>query len=216
MTAKFITIEGIEGVGKSTNVTFLQQYLTEKNIPYICTREPGGTPIAEEIRQLLLHHHEEEMASDTELLLFFAGRAQHIATKIKPALEKNLWVICDRFTDASFAYQSGGRGINAARINMLENWVQGDLQPDLTLLLTAPVELALSRSLKRGEPDRIEKEEHAFFERVQTAYLARAKQFSHRFRIIDASGSLEDVQQQMVCVLDEFLSDISNEHNEHR
>jgi len=194
---KFITVEGIEGVGKSTSILFLKDYLRKKGIDFIPTREPGGTPIAEKIRALLLDHHQEVMAEDTELLLFFAGRAQHIATVINPALAHGDWVLCDRFTDASYAYQSGGRGISEARLDILADWVQGDLQPDLTLLLVAPVEVALSRAKGRGAPDRIEVEKKEFFSKVQEAYLRRAKMFADRYKIIDANCSPRHVTAQL-------------------
>lgn len=202
---KFITVEGIEGVGKSTSMNFLKTELRKRGIDFIQTREPGGTPIAEEIRSLLLAHHPETMARDTELLLFFAGRAQHIATVINPALKSGTWVLCDRFTDASYAYQAGGRGISEKRLDTLAHWVQGDLQPDLTLLLVAPVEVALSRANGRSKPDRIELEKTNFFSKVQDAYLRRAKQFSERYRVIDANCPQERVYEQLQKVLDVFI-----------
>lgn len=198
---RFITVEGIEGAGKSTAMQFIAQYLRAKNIPLVVTREPGGTLIAEDIRQLLLTPHEEAMAIDTELLLMFASRAQHIANVIRPALTKGQWVLCDRFTDASYAYQGGGRGIAAERIAALEAWVQGELQPNLTLLLDLPAEIGLMRIKDRKTQDRIEREQHVFFARVRQAYLARAQHFPQRFKIINAAEDLPQVQAQLLAAL---------------
>jgi len=194
----FISIEGVEGVGKSTALKFLQQYLTEQKINFVMTREPGGTPIAEEIRKILLGHHEEVMCPDTELLLMFAGRAQNIAQVILPALRRGHWVLTDRFTDASFAYQGGGRGISHQHIVELARWVQGDLQPDLTLLLDAPVDVSFARLSNRGAKDRIETEGVTFFARVRQAYLDLAENAPERFRIIDATQSLVNVHRQLI------------------
>lgn len=197
----FITLEGCEGVGKSTALTFIQRYFTEKNIDFIVTREPGSTPVAEAIREVLLHRNDESILPITELLLLFASRAQHIAHVIKPALHAGKTVICDRFTDSSFAYQGGGRQMSDAQIQTLSHWVQGDLQPTLTLLFDAPVEIGLARIHERNNQDRIEKEKTEFFERVRAAYLNRAKQFPNRFVMIDATQSLELVQQQIKSAL---------------
>lgn len=194
----FITIEGIEGVGKSSAVQCLREYFQVHQVSPIFTREPGGTEIAEAIRQILLHKHEELMSCDTELLLMFAGRAQHIAKTILPALQAGKVVVSDRFTDATYAYQGGGRGIAEERIKILEQWVQGDLQPDLTLLLDAPIELGLQRISVRGQRDRIEQEQIEFFHRVRAAYLLRAKQFPERFKIIDATKPISEVQE-VIC-----------------
>ncbi len=201
----FITLEGIEGVGKSTCLTLICDFLAEKNINYKATREPGGTEIAEAIRQVLLASYQEKMTDDTELLLMFAGRAQHLACVIKPALAAGLWVISDRFTDASYAYQGGGRGIAAERIALLEQWVQADLKPDRVLLLDAPVEIALQRAKSRSAPDRIEAEKQAFFVKVRDCYLQRAKQFANRYTIIDTSQSLAQVKQQLLSVLQTMI-----------
>lgn len=201
----FITVEGIEGVGKSTNIVWIQNHLMQHHVPVTVTREPGGTPIAEAIRQVLLTPHTELMTRETELLLMFAGRAQHIQTVILPALSAGQWVLCDRFTDASYAYQGGGRQIAYDRIAVLEEWVQGDLRPDLTLLLDAPVKLALSRAKHRSTPDRFESETEAFFNRVRQGYLDRAKQNPQRYRIIDASCEIQEVQQQITIILTEIL-----------
>ncbi len=202
----FITIEGGEGVGKSTNIDFIAQRLTEQNIPFILTREPGGTPLAEDIRQLLLNPREESVAENTELLLMFAARAQHIAEVIEPALARGQWVVCDRFTDATFAYQGGGRGISMTKIGDLEQWVQGDLRPDFTVLLDASVEVGMSRANQRGALDRFEQEKQDFFEKVRSAYLSLAEQHPQRYRLVDASQSLEQVQQSLLTVIDEMIA----------
>lgn len=202
----FITLEGIEGVGKSTCLRFIQSYLKQKKITHVSTREPGGTPFAEAIRKLVLTPHQEIVCSDTELLLFFAGRAQHIAAVIMPSLNEGKWVICDRFTDASYAYQCGGRGIPKERIAFLEQWVQGDLRPDLTFLFDAPVNIALSRITKRGKPDRIEAEKKRFFTKVRNCYLELAKEHPNRFRIINAARPLSIVKQELKNILDQAIA----------
>lgn len=202
----FLTIEGGEGVGKSTNIQFIAETLEQAGVEFILTREPGGTPLAEDIRQLLLTPREESVAENTELLLMFAARAQHIAQVIEPALAAGKWVVCDRFTDATFAYQGGGRGISMQKIADLEQWVQGDLRPDFTLLLDADIKIGMARANKRGALDRFEQEQQQFFENVRAAYLAMAKQFSQRYRVIDAAQSLEQVQVELSQVLVEILS----------
>lgn len=191
---KFITVEGIEGVGKSTNIDFLASLIEAKGLAVIRTREPGGTPMAERIRELLLEHGEEPMTDIAELLLFFAARSVHIHNAIKPALLAGQWVVCDRFTDASRAYQGNGRGLNQETINTLADWVQEDLQPDLTILLDAPAEIGMDRAGRRGAADRLEIEKTEFYARVRDGYLALAKSEPERFAIIDASQSLEQVQ----------------------
>jgi dTMP kinase len=201
---KFITLEGIEGVGKSTQLQYIKNWLTEKNIPVLATREPGGTPVAESIRAIFLEKLPETITTDTELLLLFAGRAQHLATVILPALQRGEWVICDRFTDASYAYQSGGRQVPLERVTCLKNWVHEGFAPDLTLLFDAPVDIALSRVQKRGGSDRIEAEDKAFFERVRTCYLALAKQAS-RYQVIDAASDVTTVQSSINAILTQFL-----------
>lgn len=193
----FITVEGIEGAGKSTAIRFLQQLLVEANIPNRVTREPGGTQIAEEIRQVLLAHHQEKMASDTELLLMFASRAQHLAQVITPALNRGEWVLCDRFTDATYAYQGGGRGISNQRIAAMENWVQGELRPDLTFILDVPVSLGMRRVHRRKTIDRIEREKVDFFTRVQQTYLQRAQKEPERYHIIDAARPKAIVEEHI-------------------
>ncbi len=194
----FITMEGIEGVGKTTNLEFVQQWLRDHHIAVVATREPGGTELGEKIRALLLDHRNQNIANDTELLLMFAARAQHIAEVIEPALAQGKWVLCDRFTDATYAYQGGGRGIDSQRIARLEEWVQGPLRPDITLLLDAPVEVGLARAAKRKqEADRFEREKQAFFERIRAAYLGLAAQHPGRYRVIDAAQSLDQVKMQL-------------------
>ena len=194
---RFITLEGGEGVGKSTNLHFIKQLLEERQIPFILTREPGGTGIAEKIRGILLERQDENLSEQAELLLVFAARAQHIQQVILPALQQGRWVICDRFTDATYAYQGGGRNMNLQTIAWLENAVQGELRPDLTLVFDAPIEIGMQRAKHRGELDRFETEQLAFFERVRQAYLQRAATDLNRYKIIDASLPLSDVQQQL-------------------
>ena len=206
LKGQFITVEGIEGVGKSTNLNFIHDYLAAAGKNVILTREPGGTPLGENIRELLLSNKNHGMADDTELLLMFAARAEHLASVIRPALDKGLWVLCDRFTDATYAYKGGGRGIAPRRIGALEEWVQRGLQPDLTLLLDAPVDVGLQRAGKRSTPDRFETEKHAFFERVRQSYLEQAQRNQKRFYVIDARQPLDAVQRDLTLALDEFLT----------
>jgi len=207
MRGRFITIEGGEGAGKSSNLDFVRRHLERRGVELVTTREPGGTALGEAIREMLLDRRNREMADDTELLLMFAARAQHLAERILPALEAGIWVLCDRFTDATYAYQGGGRGIPGERIAVLEQWVQKGLQPDLTLLLDIPVEQGLARAGARSAPDRFESERIAFFERVRAAYLERARRFPERFRVIDASRPLEQVQRSLAEVLEAWLAE---------
>jgi dTMP kinase len=200
--AKFISIEGGEGAGKSTAIKTIQSYLTQRGIAHLVTREPGGTPLAEKIRSLLLDKSEETLLPESELLLFFAGRYQHIEHVIKPALEKGLWVISDRFIDASFAYQGAGRGIAEDRIAYLKEWLIGSLSPGHTLLLDAPPALGLDRIKARGELDRIEVEKIDFFNRVRAYYLDLAATEKARFHIIDTSRSLTDVEENTLLWLE--------------
>lgn len=202
---RFITLEGGEGVGKSSNMAFISARLRQRGMTVVQTREPGGTRLGEDLRSLLLGHRHEGMADDTELLLMFAARAEHLARVIRPALERGDWVLCDRFTEATYAYQGGGRGIAMERIAALESWVQGDLRPDLTLLLDLPVEQGLARAGRRSAPDRFEREQRDFFEAVRNAYLAQAAARPGQFRVIDAAPDLERVQAAIAAVLDEFL-----------
>ena len=173
-TGRFITLEGTEGVGKSTNLRFIESVLQQHQIRYQLTREPGGTPLAEQVRELLLANRDEDVADDAELLLVFAARAQHLDQVIRPTLAEGRWVLCDRFTDATFAYQGGGRGLSKVMISQLEAMVQRGLQPDLTILLDLPVDIGLARARQRGDLDRFENERMAFFEQVRDAYLERA------------------------------------------
>jgi dTMP kinase len=206
MAGRFITLEGGEGVGKSTNLEFIRRHLDAAGRDVVVTREPGGTPLGERIRALLLDHRIDGMSLDAELLLMFAARAQHLTQVIKPALAQGRWVLCDRFTDATYAYQGGGRGIPAERIALLEDWVQGILRPDLTLLLDAPVTVGMARAGRREvAADRFEREEQAFFERVRRSYLDQARHAPQRYRIIDADRPLVAVQDQLRQELNAFL-----------
>ncbi len=205
MKGCFITVEGGEGAGKSSNLDFVRRYLEQHGKRLVVTREPGGTSLGEAIRALLLDHRNSDITKDTELLLMFAARAQHLAEVIRPALEQGKWVLCDRFTDATYAYQGGGRGIPRERIAVLEQWVQQGLEPDLTLLLDIPVQQGLERAGQRSAPDRFEREQIAFFERVRAAYLEQARRHPQRYRVIDASQPLEKVQQSLAEVLAEWL-----------
>lgn len=202
---KFITLEGGEGVGKSTNIQFVKEYLEAQNIPVVLTREPGGTPVAEAIRELLLAKHKEAFSVQSELLLMFAARAQHLFQVIQPNLKKGIWVLCDRFTDATYAYQGGGRKLDKNTIIWLENLVQGEFRPDLTLLLDASIEIGLSRAKARNTLDRFESEQVVFFEAVRSVYLDRARQFPERIKIIKADQSLADVQKDIIAVLKQVI-----------
>ncbi|WP_079227056.1 dTMP kinase [Pseudomonas putida] len=201
MSGLFITLEGPEGAGKSTNRDYLAARLREQGLDVVLTREPGGTPLAEKVRELLLAPSDEVMAADTELLLVFAARAQHLAEVIRPALERGAVVLCDRFTDATYAYQGGGRGLSVARIASLEQFVQGDLRPDLTLVFDLPVEVGLARAAARGRLDRFEQEGQAFFEAVRQAYLQRAQGEPQRYSLLDAAQPLEAVQRAIDALL---------------
>ena len=199
----FITLEGTEGVGKSSNLAFIQNWLINRGKQLVVTREPGGTPFAEEIRQLLLAPRQEQVSDDAELLLMFAARAQHVAQKIRPALQNGFVVLSDRFVDASYAYQGGGRGISMQRLDALSQWTLQGFLPDLTFLLDmAPAE-ALERAKKRGDLDRFEQEQQAFFERVRNVYLQRAKADPKRIVVINAAQTLEQVQQDIAHVLEQ-------------
>ncbi|SEF92900.1 dTMP kinase [Marinobacterium lutimaris] len=202
MSGYFITLEGIEGVGKTTNLNYVREKLEQRGIEVVVTREPGGTPLGEQIRELLLTPRDEKIANMAELLMVFAARAQHLESVIVPALERGAWVLCDRFTDATFAYQGGGRELDAEPVALLEKLVQGSVRPDLTLLLDLPVETGLARARARGKPDRIESEKHAFFERVRTAYLEQARCEPARVAVIDAAPSLPDVQRAIDIALE--------------
>lgn len=205
MSGLFITLEGPEGAGKSTNRDYLAERLRAAGCDLLLTREPGGTPLAERIRELLLAPSAEPMAADTELLLVFAARAQHLAQVIRPALAAGKVVLCDRFTDATYAYQGGGRGLAAERIAVLEQFVQGELRPDLTLVFDLPVEVGLARAAARGRLDRFEQEAQDFFEAVRQTYLARARLVPQRYRLLDAAQPLASVQAQLDRLLPELL-----------
>ncbi len=198
---QFITIEGTEGVGKSTNIAYVKQRIEAAGIELVLTREPGGTELAEQIRSLILEPRSEVIAVDTELLLVFAARAQHIKQVINPALERGAWVLSDRFTDATYAYQGFGRGIDTKRIEQLEEFVQGSLRPDLTLLLDAAVDIGLARASARGALDRIEQEKHSFFEKVRAGYHHQLEKEPKRFALINAELDLKNVEQQVSEVL---------------
>ena len=202
---KFITLEGGEGVGKTTNLAFIKNYLQQHNITVVVTREPGGTALAEKIRHLLLDNDSEAVSENTELLLIFAARAQHIKHVIEPALAQGSWVLCDRFTDATFAYQGGGRNMRISTIEWLENLVQGTLRPDLTLLLDAPVEIGLERARKRAAFDRFEAEKISFFEQVRRAYLLQLELYPERIKLIKANQPLVDVQKTLIDALHPLL-----------
>ena len=202
MRGKFITVEGIEGTGKSTNIDYLTSLLTNKGIEVVTTREPGGTPMAEAIRRLLLDHGQEPVPPIAELLLFFASRSLHLHNLIVPALESGQWVVCDRFTDATRAYQGDGRGQSAQRIESLADWVHDGVEPDLTLLLDAPAEVGMQRAASRGEGDRMDGEELAFYRRVRTGYLRLAEQWPNRFAVIDASQDLEKVRHDIGAAIE--------------
>lgn len=202
----FLTLEGVEGVGKSTNLSFIHEYLNAQGVDVLCTREPGGTPLAEEIRELLLEQREEAVDANAELLLVFAARAQHLKQVVLPALERGQWVLCDRFTDATYAYQGGGRQLPGDTIAMLEALVQKGRQPDKTFFLDMDVSAGLARAQRRGEADRFESENLEFFEKVRDAYWKRIHEDERRFAVVDASKDLIAVQQQIQKYLDELLT----------
>ncbi|MBT9303625.1 dTMP kinase [Pseudomonas sp. TAE6080] len=205
MTGLFITLEGPEGAGKSTNREYLAERLRAEGIEVLLTREPGGTPLAEKIREVLLATGDEVMDPDTELLLVFAARAQHLAQVIRPALARGAVVICDRFTDSTYAYQGAGRGLSLERIATLETFVQGDLRPHLTLVFDLPVDVGLARASARGRLDRFELEGRAFFEAVRAAYLQRAAAAPSRYCLLDAAQPLKQVQQAIDALVPKLL-----------
>jgi len=207
MTGRFITIEGGEGAGKSTAQTFLAELLTARGISVVQTREPGGTPLAEAIRRNLLSVDEEAPVEMAELLLVFAARAQHLAKVIEPALARGAWVLCDRFTDATYAYQGAGRGMSFEQINKLEELVQGARRPDTVVLMDMPPEIGLQRAKARGALDRFEQEAQAFFERVREGYLHRARLDPERYVIVDAAGTLVEVQDTLASVATRWFND---------
>lgn len=206
MSGVFITLEGVEGVGKSTQLERIQRHLSDAGIDVVMTREPGGTPFAERVRKLLLAPRDEAVSADAELLLMFAARAAHLEERVRPAIAAGQWVVSDRFTDATYAYQGGGRGVPMARIRRLEDFVQAEFRPHATFLLDAPVEVGLARATRRaGDADRFEREDVAFFERVRNAYLARAAAEPGRFIVIDAARSAEEVGADIEKALERLL-----------
>jgi dTMP kinase len=198
MTAKFITLEGMDGAGKSTHIASIIANLQTRGHEVVSTREPGGTALGERLRELLLH---EDMHAETETLLMFAARREHIAKVILPALNRGAYVLSDRFTDATYAYQCGAKGVAASKIQVLESWVQDDLQPDITLLFDVPVEVSIQRLANARAPDKFERENADFFTRIRSAYLQRAQENPERFRVIDASKSLDQVKQSVEKIL---------------
>lgn len=201
MRGKFITLEGMDGAGKSTHIPHILDHFRARGLEVVSTREPGGTSLGERLREILLH---EAMHPETEALLMFAARREHISQVIEPALARGAYVISDRFADASYAYQCGGRGVDFEKMNLLEQWALGELQPDITLLFDVPVDVSLQRLSKARAPDKFEQEGADFFTRIRDAYLRRAQQYPHRFRVIDSHQPLEDV----VKSLDNIISSI--------
>ena len=201
----FITLEGIEGAGKSTVIDFIENFITSSGYDVVKTREPGGTAIGEQIREILLNKNNDKLTDDTELLLIFAARAQHLSEIILPNLTSNKIVLCDRFIDASYAYQGAGRGIEQSKINLLENWVMPDIKPDLTFLLDLDPKIAFERTNKRSDADRFESEDIHFFEKIRQYYLERAENEPERFRVINSELSLEAVQEQIKNILKDMV-----------
>jgi dTMP kinase len=201
LAGKFITFEGIDGAGKSTHIEFVADLLRARGLPVVATREPGGTALGEQLRELLLH---QPMHLETEALLMFAARREHLAQVIEPALARGDWVISDRFTDASFAYQGGGRQLARGKLEALEQWVHPQLQPDLTLLFDVPLEVARERLSASRTPDKFEQERADFFAATRAEYLRRAAEFPRRFRVIDATGTVADIRKK----LEEIISSI--------
>ena len=200
MPGKFITLEGIDGAGKSSHLTFIAECITARGVEVVSTREPGGTPLGETLRTIALN---EKMHIDTETLLMFASRTEQLAEVIMPALARGAWVLCDRFTDSTFAYQCGGRGLAETRIAAMEAWVHGHLQPDLTLLFDAPLEVARARLVKgTAEPDKFEREQTDFFFNVRAAYLKRAGEFPGRIKVVNSARSLADIRAELASLID--------------
>jgi dTMP kinase len=199
---KFITFEGIDGAGKSTHIAFVSDYIKQRGVELVSSREPGGTPLGEKLREIVLH---EKMHLETEALLVFASRREHLAQVIEPALTRGAWVISDRFTDSSFAYQGGGRGMSLAKLDALEQWVHPERQPDLTLLFDVPLDVARARLDATRELDKFEQEKSDFFAATRTEYLRRAAEFPQRFRVIDSTRSIAEIQQQIAAILDAFF-----------
>lgn len=200
---RFITLEGMDGAGKTTHLDWLRERLTARGLPLTVTREPGGTPLGETLRNLLLGQHEPRHP-ETEALLVFAARREHIAQVIEPALAAGRWVLCDRFTDATYAYQAGGSGMDWTRVAFLENWVQGGLQPDLTLYFDLEPEVGRARTRSVRAPDRFEREQLVFYEKVRAAYLRRAREFPQRIKVIDAARSISDIQVELENIISNY------------
>jgi len=205
-SGKFISVEGIEGVGKSTNIEVLVECIQDAGHKVLTTREPGGTPFAEDIREILMNRSDEPVPEIAELLLMFAARSFNVNNVIVPALEAGTWVVSDRFTDSSRAYQGGGRGIPMETIDHIADWVHGDTWPDLTILLDAPVEIGMERAGRRSAPDRIEQERHDFFERVRECYLQIAANEPERVIVIDTTRSIEEVRADITTIAAQLLS----------
>lgn len=203
----FISFEGIDGAGKSTHISFVQDLLTQRDIQVVTTREPGGTPLGERLRSLLLT---EKMHLETEALLMFASRREHIAQVIQPALDTGTWVISDRFTDATFAYQGGGRKLDINKLNVLEQWVHPHLQPDLTLLFDVPIEVARARLDATRTLDKFEQEKSDFFSDTRNEYLRRVAEFPHRFRVIDSTRSIETIQLELASIIDNLCAKVAH------
>jgi dTMP kinase len=203
---RFITVEGVEGAGKTTHLPFIAETLSRAGHTVVNTREPGGTELGEALRGLLLDAGREAMCADSELLLMFAARAEHVDKVIRPALVRGDWVLCDRFTDATYAYQGGGRSIAEHRIAALEDWVQGKLRPDLTLILDVPLAVGRERIAGRNHADRFEREQADFFERVRAVYLRRAARFPSRYRVVDTSGGIDEARAGIAATLGEWLA----------
>ncbi|MFL9711474.1 dTMP kinase [Methylobacillus sp. Pita1] len=201
MRGKFITLEGMDGAGKSSHIESIISALRARGLEVVSTREPGGTQLGEKLRELLLH---ERMHAETETLLMFAARREHIAEVIEPALARGAWVVSDRFTDASFAYQCGGRGVPREKVEALEAWVQQGLQPDLTLLFDVPVEVSVARLAAAREPDKFERESAEFFRRIRNGYLARAEAQPQRFRLVDGNRPLDEVRVDVLDIMQKF------------
>ena len=200
MAGRFITLEGIDGAGKSSHLVFIAERIKTRGVEVVSTREPGGTAFGERIRTIVLN---EKMHGDTETLLMFASRTEQLADVITPALARGAWVLCDRFTDSTFAYQCGGRGLSESRIATMERWVHGNLQPDLTLLFDAPLEVARERlDLGTASPDKFEREQSDFFSRVRAAYLERAAKFPHRIKVINSARSPVDIRAELASLID--------------
>jgi dTMP kinase len=202
---RLITLEGGEGAGKSTQLRVMQEWLQQQGIQSVVTREPGGTPVGEALRAIILNKDHVGIVPDTELLIMFAARAQHIQAVVEPALAAGQWVLCDRFTDATYAYQGGGRGISRDRIAALETWVQGELRPDHVFILDVPVDIGLARAGARGELDRFEREAHAFLERVRAEYLHRAATWPDRYSIVDGSQGVTQVSASLLSRLKDWV-----------